>query len=219
MNIEVANRLVLLRKQSGFSQEDLAERLGVSRQAVSKWERAESSPDTDNLIRLAKLYGVSLDNLLSMSEELPPPEPAAAPQLPNLPQDIVSEEPASQNAYRENAYNEYTPPENVIPVLKLLDVTVPLIIAGTYLFWGFALGWWSPTWLLFLLIPLYYTMSDAIKHGKSIGRGFLEGAFPLLVVTAYLLLGFFAGAWHPGWLIFLLIPLYYAIMTAVVKDR
>ena len=64
MNIEIANRLVELRRAHGYSQEELAGRLGVSRQAISKWERAESSPDTDNLIALARLYGISLDGLL-----------------------------------------------------------------------------------------------------------------------------------------------------------
>lgn len=48
----------------GFLRRRLAAQLGVSRQAVSKWERSESSPDTDNLIALAALYGVSLDELL-----------------------------------------------------------------------------------------------------------------------------------------------------------
>jgi transcriptional regulator with XRE-family HTH domain len=70
MNIEIANRLVELRKKSGLSQEELAAKLGLSRQAVSKWERAEASPDTDNLICLAKLYGVSLDHLLNTDESI-----------------------------------------------------------------------------------------------------------------------------------------------------
>jgi transcriptional regulator with XRE-family HTH domain len=70
MNIEIANRLVDLRKKSGLSQEELAAKLGLSRQAVSKWERAEASPDTDNLICLAKLYGVSLDDLLNTNQSV-----------------------------------------------------------------------------------------------------------------------------------------------------
>ncbi len=70
MNIEIANRLVNLRKKNGLSQEELAAKLGLSRQAVSKWERAEASPDTDNLICLAKLYGVSLDDLLKTDDNI-----------------------------------------------------------------------------------------------------------------------------------------------------
>ena len=64
MDLAMAQRLVDRRKAAGLSQEALAAQLGVSRQAVSKWERSESSPDTDNLIALASLYCVSLDELL-----------------------------------------------------------------------------------------------------------------------------------------------------------
>ncbi len=64
MDLAMAQRLVNRRKAAGLSQEALAAQLDVSRQAVSKWERSESSPDTDNLIALAALYGVSLDELL-----------------------------------------------------------------------------------------------------------------------------------------------------------
>ena len=80
----LADKIMELRKGSGWSQEDLAEQLGVSRQAVSKWERAESSPDTDNLLALARLYGVSLDALLlhtpagEAAQAAPEPEEAPA---------------------------------------------------------------------------------------------------------------------------------------------
>lgn len=80
MNIEIANRLVNLRKEKGFSQEQLAEKIGVSRQAVSKWERSEASPDTDNLIMLARLYEVSLDELLRTEDEIPQPEETEQPE-------------------------------------------------------------------------------------------------------------------------------------------
>ncbi|MBR1731698.1 MAG: helix-turn-helix transcriptional regulator [Ruminococcus sp.] len=69
MNIVTANRLLQYRKLHNLSQEELAEKIGVSRQAVSKWERAEASPDTDNLILLAQVYGVTLDELLQGEEE------------------------------------------------------------------------------------------------------------------------------------------------------
>ena len=84
MNIETANRLLQYRKENNLSQEELAEKIGVSRQAVSKWERAEASPDTDNLIRLAEIYGVSLDEMLTgkktQAEAEPEPEPQPEPQ-------------------------------------------------------------------------------------------------------------------------------------------
>jgi transcriptional regulator with XRE-family HTH domain len=69
MTLETANRLYELRKKNNLSQEELAEKLGVSRQAVSKWERSEASPDTDNLIGLAKIYGLSLDELIYGKKE------------------------------------------------------------------------------------------------------------------------------------------------------
>ncbi|WP_417353832.1 helix-turn-helix transcriptional regulator, partial [Gordonibacter pamelaeae] len=70
MNVEIAQRLAEMRREKGFSQEELAARLGLSRQAVSKWERAESSPDTGNLIALADLYGVTLDELVRVEADI-----------------------------------------------------------------------------------------------------------------------------------------------------
>ena len=57
-------RLQALRQRAGMSQDALAERLGVSRQAVSRWERDETMPETDKVIALADLFGVTTDYLL-----------------------------------------------------------------------------------------------------------------------------------------------------------
>ena len=62
--MNTAQRLQQLRKEKGMSQEELAERLGVSRQAVSKWESGASDPSTANLIALARLFGISAEELL-----------------------------------------------------------------------------------------------------------------------------------------------------------
>ena len=61
--MDFGKKLSELRKQNGISQEKLAEMVGVSRQAVTKWESGKSNPDTENLIRLAEIFGISLDEL------------------------------------------------------------------------------------------------------------------------------------------------------------
>ena len=63
----IAEKLKNLRMDNGFSQEKLAEKLMVSRQAVSKWENGEALPDMENMIALARLYGTSLDELANIA--------------------------------------------------------------------------------------------------------------------------------------------------------
>ena len=53
------SRLKMFRKQSGFTQEEIAEKLGVSRQAVAKWEKGETLPDIESCIQLADIYGTT----------------------------------------------------------------------------------------------------------------------------------------------------------------
>ncbi|MBQ7953704.1 MAG: helix-turn-helix transcriptional regulator [Clostridia bacterium] len=71
------NRLYQLRKQKGLSQEELANRLNVSRQTVSKWEVGDSTPDMEKLIAMSDLFDVSLDMLVKGKEEDPKPPPTA----------------------------------------------------------------------------------------------------------------------------------------------
>lgn len=61
----ISVNLNTLRKQRGYSQEEVAEKIGVSRQAVAKWESGETVPDLENTMALAGLYGVSIDNLVN----------------------------------------------------------------------------------------------------------------------------------------------------------
>lgn len=70
MNIQFS-KLKVFRKQAGFTQEDVAEKLGVSRQAVAKWERGETLPDIESCLKLSDLYGTTLDMLVrNMNEEI-----------------------------------------------------------------------------------------------------------------------------------------------------
>ena len=60
-----AENVKMLRKQAGMSQEQLAEKLGVSRQAVTKWETGAGIPDIENIMAISMLFDISIDDLLS----------------------------------------------------------------------------------------------------------------------------------------------------------
>ncbi len=66
----LAEKITVLRKRNGWSQEDLAEKLGVSRQSISKWESAQSTPDLNRILAMSALFDVSTDTLLKDEEEL-----------------------------------------------------------------------------------------------------------------------------------------------------
>ncbi|MBR3083496.1 MAG: helix-turn-helix transcriptional regulator [Oscillospiraceae bacterium] len=89
----LADKIIDLRKKNGWSQEELAEQLGVSRQTVSKWEGAQSVPDMGRVVQMSTLFGVSTDYLLKDDMELP--EPTAGAQL-EAPERSVNMEEANE---------------------------------------------------------------------------------------------------------------------------
>ncbi len=221
MNIEIANRLLQLRKERGLSQEDLAERIGISRQSVSKWERAEASPDTDNLIALARLYGVSLDELLLGGEpnengETPPAVPEhACPGVESayslIPVQAPPKEDTPDAGEPGSIQPDSGPPMPASPNGRRgksvwLAFPYPVLVCIVYLLLGFLCDWWHPGWILFLTVPIYYSIADIVVHKRS-PKHF---AYPVLTVVLFLVLGFM-GWWHVSWLVFLTVPLYYAL--------
>lgn len=87
----LAEKIMTLRKRAGWSQEELAAQLGVSRQSVSKWEGAQSVPDMQKVVQMSRLFGVTTDYLLK--EELG--EPELAPAEPDAPLRCVTMEQAA----------------------------------------------------------------------------------------------------------------------------
>lgn len=82
--MNLAGKILYCRKKAGLSQEALAEKLGVSRQAVSKWETGDAVPELSKLVLLAKAFDVTTDWLLSESE--PEPEESPEPEIPPVPE-------------------------------------------------------------------------------------------------------------------------------------
>lgn len=191
MNLEIANRLQKLRKEKGYSQEQLAAELGISRQAVSKWERAESSPDTDNLICLAKLYGVSLDELLSTDETV---------------DEILDNNKKDAELVQESEEEIEDQIVNNNKVYRILEGMIPIVATITYLLLGSLLDLWHPGWIVFLFIPILITLIESIILKKVCAF-----AYPVFATAVFLFIGCVFKWWHPGWVVFLTIPVFYMI--------
>ena len=89
----LADKIIALRKKAGWSQEELAQQLNVSRQSVSKWEGAQSVPDLERILQMSRLFGVSTDYLLK--DELEAPDTALLPDSGDSPLRRVTMEEAS----------------------------------------------------------------------------------------------------------------------------
>ena len=157
MNVETANRLVEFRKKNGYSQEDLADKIGVSRQAVSKWERAESSPDTDNLIALAGLYGVSLDELLYAKKE------EEAPSKETTGNEPINSGNNHDNDDANNRKFEDSNNDNSKHRSELAAFPYPIAAVIIFFLIGYISGHWEYAWLIFLTIPLYAGIVRAVR--------------------------------------------------------
>ena len=96
-DFEFGNYLCALREKKGFTQGELAERLGVSNKAVSKWENGRSRPKSRIIVQLAALYGVSADDLLSGGRRIEPCDAVITSPLESAPARIVSRQRRSEN--------------------------------------------------------------------------------------------------------------------------
>ena len=203
MDTKIADRLQKLRKERGYSQEQLADELGVSRQAVSKWERGEASPDTDNLIALARLYEISVDDLLFEKSDEGLPEPVTAEKSDEEPPEPVTAKQADGGQQRK--YHE--------KIVAIVGVTTVLLSVISYVIMGVVWDLWSKALIVYFIIPVIPSLAEAID--RKAPNYF---CFPVLVTGIYLLLGVVWHLWHPWWVIFLTIPIYYLI-TSIIKKK
>lgn len=218
-NMEIANRLAEIRRQHGLSQEELAERLGLSRQAVSKWERAESQPDMGNLIALADVYGTTIDEIVCRSDgaakgdSMQGADGGAGTESPSAwenagvsgsprvggsgqPERVASAPDASgaSPTFDEAAAPAYPPPTG-----RPVDP-----FDGTYDPYG------DPNQ------PVYAEMPTTPKKRRV--NPIMAFPYPIAVVIIYLVLGFAFNLWHPGWFLFLTIPFYYWAAAVIGND-
>lgn len=226
MNLEIANRLVALRKENNLSQEALAEKLGISRQAVSKWERAEASPDTDNLIALARLYHVSLDKLLEIHEEENRYDPGMEKETQtetgaesgseDAEEDMQDRPDTGNNTKKENTEETGADDDEENVHVGFDGIHVKDKDGEVHVGWN---G-----------IHVHDKKKDNEVHidrngirfngeeaeGHIFSRG-KDDQLPLgvIAIVLYIVIGAVFDLWHPGWLIFFLVPVISTLIHAV----
>ncbi|MBQ8309107.1 MAG: helix-turn-helix transcriptional regulator [Clostridia bacterium] len=134
--MKLEEKIAYLRKKNGWSQEELAFRLDVSRQAVSKWEMGASLPDLDNVLKMSEIFGCSTDYLLKDDGA----------------EKTVEEKPEQ-------------PPQSSKPkktVLKLVEDLFWLVMTLVYLLWSFLSGDWHITWLLWPVAGIAFAMMELV---------------------------------------------------------
>lgn len=222
MNVEIAQRLAAMRREQGYSQEELAERLGLSRQAVSKWERAESSPDTGNLIALAKLYGVSIDDLLCIDDDV-----VDDVLFEEKDKDATAEAQAQEAAVRANEAAVRAAQAAVAAAQARATAeqahqapqSQPQPQPAQQPYYGASPVPPHPQQPHPHPQAPYAAQSAPYGDGPSRRRSpWMTFPYPVLCVIVFLAVGFLFGMWHPGWIVFLTIPLYYWIAHIIEND-
>ena len=143
----LAEKIMKLRKQKGWSQEELALRLNVSRQSVSKWESMTSLPDLDKIIKLSELFGVSTDYLLKDDIESEPGFEEEESGGDNVKESNLKDEFEKKRPFSLTETNEYmgtvsnTSKKIAAGVVACIVCPVPLIILG-------GLGEYTKFWIL-----------------------------------------------------------------------
>ena len=240
MTIEIADRLVKLRKKYGYSQEELADKLGLSRQAVSKWERAEASPDTDNLICLAKLYGVSLDELLATDEDIDTiveeqikDEEPKQEEKPNDDDRVVINdkgvflsdkkgnrvEITEDGVKKINKDGTVTKKEMDVPlaVIGSIEATLCILATVAFILLGALCGLWYCAWVVFFVPEIICSFMRAIrkKNAQHFNIAFVS-LFAFFFVCMWIP-GLSANLWHPMWVVFFAIPIYHTAVGGINK--
>ncbi|NLB90761.1 MAG: helix-turn-helix transcriptional regulator [Clostridiales bacterium] len=229
---KIVDRLVELRKRHSLSQEEVAEVLGISRQAVSKWERGESSPDTENLIGLANLYQLTIDALLygngdraiQKIEEEESKEKSGSQEKNgwdesdrntkaerNIAYEEGSgktqktEEEEGKKEEREESFYQSTRWEELQAQKEEQKRRKGLSypILVTVIYLALGVGW--GLWHPSWMIFLTIPLHGFRKEGES-WRIYL--ASPVMITIMYLLLGFYFNLWHVAWVLFFCIPLF-----------
>ncbi len=247
--MNIADRLFELRKAHSLSQDELADKLNVSRQAVSKWERGESYPDTNNLIALAKLYKMSIDDLLGYEPEI------KNETSQDTTQQKITEDEVEEGILRgvKNAADKFF--DKINSALDGVEIDTNPIHDDEDDDWddddwgddddiddeddeihiqnngetihigkdGIRVGEKVVIDKNGIVVNGKVVDGNKVYHSKPSTRATLhaviDGSIFLACTIAYILMGCLANLWHPGWIIFFLVPIAPGIIHTITSKN
>ena len=200
--MSLGERLMELRKAKHFSQEEVADRLNVTRQTVSKWELDQSTPDFDKIIPICQLYGIGTDELLTGKK----------PCKKEKENELDSEEEKFKGKKRAEGL--------AIGILLYfisivwVSVTVAALNMNAVMASGVFLLICGIATSIIVYTQLVYkkTLTKQEKEEKKLFKQ-IEDIISIATVIIYLVISFITGAWHITWLIWLV----YALVIEIVK--
>ncbi len=217
-NMSFSENLYYLRKREGVSQEELAEELGVSRQAVSKWETGDAYPETEKIIMLCDRYGVTMDALMRGDVKEQGADKAAEDQDPDAAEPDRSVY-FSVSVKKEDGDDDE---EEGSTAQAIAQSVLWLCAVAVYIIIGVFGNLWHPGWILFVFMPAISAVVDLIAAPMAEKRGKIAGTLDLIAVFGavgtYLLCGFYLGMWGSMWVVFFIIPIV-CTLTGVLSSK
>lgn len=221
----LGQRLYDLRKAKGLSQENVAEKLGVTRQTVSKWETDQTTPDFDKILPLCCLYGISTDELLKGKDEIPEENRVNNSEGYYYNNDTQY---CSQYYGAPNEYNSEEDTKNQSKHKKkfaaLLSAAICLYILSVIPFFAFKNG--KIMMIVFFAMIAVATMLivyGAVSKPKAKNQQVntreeklfkqITGLISSVILVIYLAVSFLTGAWYITWILWIV----YGIICEIVK--
>lgn len=206
--MSLGERLYELRKKKGLSQEEVAEKLNVTRQSVSKWETDESKPDFDKIVPICELYEITTNELLSGTKE----------------------EKEEEQVREEVKDNKKKKALIIMTAIFLYFLSLIWIIISSVTFnldegimiGGFFLLCAIATCLLVYQGVVLTTTITKKNREKTKDQRKFDGIVEIVAIIfaiIYLLLSFFTGAWHITWIVWLVFAAVQAIIKIIFNSK
>ena len=200
--MSLGERLYELRKKKGLSQEEVAEKLNVTRQSVSKWETDESKPDFDKIVPICELYEISTNELLNGTKE----------EKEEKQVEVINNDNKKKRAIIISiaVFLYFTALIWIVVSEVAFNLNEGFMVGGFFLICAIA-----TCLLIYQGIVLSTTITKKRKE-KSNDEKKMDGIVELVSIIfaiIYLLVSFLTGAWHITWIIWLV----FAAVQAIIK--